>query len=89
MVTTSEKEAFTIINNKKKNNGGKRDLDAVKRSSSQDHLNTKTSPKTPSGLKKMFANLFRSGKDTITNGANDKEKGAAEGQNGSSIYDTM
>ena len=47
---------------------------AVKRSSSQDHLNTKTSPKTPSGLKKMFANLFRSGKDTITNGANDKEK---------------
>ena len=63
--------------------------DAVKRSSSQDHLNTKTSPKTPSGLKKMFANLFRSGKDATTNGANDKEKGAAEGQNGSSIYDTM
>ena len=63
--------------------------DAVKLSSSQDHLNTKTSPKPPSGLKKMFANLFRSGKDSITNGANDKEKGAAEGQNGSSIYDTM
>ena len=58
----------------------------VKRSSSQEHLNGKADPKGPSGLKKMFAKLFRSGgKDVDGNAASPKDakKGA------SSVYDTM
>jgi hypothetical protein len=58
----------------------------VKRSSSQEHLNGKADPKGPSGLKKMFAKLFRSGgKDVDGNAAapKDAKKGV------SSVYDTM
>jgi hypothetical protein len=59
----------------------------MKRSSSQTHLNGKPDPKGPSGLKKMFAKLFRSGKDA----ADDKEKGASSkaSSSSSSVYDTM
>ena len=59
----------------------------IKRSSSQTHLNGKPDPKGPSGLKKMFAKLFRSGKDA----ADDKEKGASSkaSSSSSSVYDTM
>ena len=59
----------------------------MKRSSSQTHLNGKPDPKGPSGLKKMFAKLFRSGKDTV----DDREKGASSkaSSSSSSVYDTM